>query len=436
MKPLPFLSIALLLATGAQAEPYCADLLEAERLPAKYARNAPIYSDAASGWVFTQDQLKERYAMKPAAQALVAEIVREFDKRDVALAIVVPPPRPIIAGQAHFDAAMGEAHHDLDAAQASFGDLITGLAATGAIVPNLQELALSDADLRAAFYFKRDTHWTTTGALASARAVAQATATARSDLFPDMPADAPAMAPLETTIEEKGSLARILRDVCDIEPGRETAPLYNYARASAAGLLADVTDAPRVALLGSSFSDRYQTDHYRFADALSQAFDLDVENFSVSGGGPIGALEGYILSGALDRRDHPMVIWELPYTENFNSVSFLRQLLGALKYRSSGTGDTHAVRDAGAPLEIEVAQSGLSGIGIETGSLEHQNIRVDVEFVDGSAQRVTLRRRPAVPVDLRGTHLFGVLGPFGDRTPKTVTATPLKGTEMITIQLF
>ncbi|WP_412550274.1 alginate O-acetyltransferase AlgX-related protein [Shimia sp. MIT910701] len=45
-----------------------------------------------------------------------------------------------------------------------------------------------------------------------------------------------------------------------------------------------------LALLGSSFSNRYKRDHYRVADALARAFDADVENFSVSGGGPIGAI--------------------------------------------------------------------------------------------------------------------------------------------------
>ncbi|MEL7344533.1 MAG: hypothetical protein AAFN59_06690, partial [Pseudomonadota bacterium] len=336
MKRLISTTAALFVAAAAHAAPYCGDLVNKDALPKKYAKSAPFYSDDASGWIFTQDQLKDRYDMKASSQAMVAAIVEEFAKRDVQLAIIVPPPRPIVAGQATLDAAMGAERYDIAAAKASFDKLIEGLAATGATVPNLADVALMSDDTRDAFYFQRDTHWTTTGSAMSAIRLSEMVNAQTPDAFQADGAYWFGDLVAADAIEEKGSLAKVVRDVCGLSIENETAQAYDLARASAGGLLGDAAAGPSIALVGSSFSNRYQRDHYRFGEALAWAFDADVENYSVSGGGPIGAIEAYVLSGALDRREHAMVVWEIPYTESFNSSSFLRQLLGALRLPQVG----------------------------------------------------------------------------------------------------
>ncbi len=127
-------------------------------------------------------------------------------------------------------------------------------------------------------------------------------------------------------IQEEGSLAEVVHNACGTVLPPETSETFDLSRSG--DLLDTPVDGPAIALLGSSFSNRYKRDHYRVADALARAFDADVENFSVSGGGPIGAIEAYVMSGALDRKDHNLVVWELPYTESFNSQSFFTPIAG------------------------------------------------------------------------------------------------------------
>ncbi|MEM6385675.1 MAG: hypothetical protein AAF718_05500 [Pseudomonadota bacterium] len=434
MKGITTLAAALFAASIAKAEPYCADLTNKGALPERYAKTAPIYSDASSGWVFTKDQLKDRYDMDRSAQTMVQTISKEFARRGVQLAIVVAPPRPIVAGQTRLDAAMGDARYDLKAARASFDELVAGLASTGAIVPNLSDVALVNDAIRGAFYFRRDTHWTTTGSAVSAIALAQAVNTAAPDFFPNDGTFSNAdLKPLDL-IEEEGSLAKIVREVCGTSLGVETAQAFDLTRAS--GLLGNAADSRAIALVGSSFSNRYKRDHYRFGEALARAFDADVENYSVSGGGPIGAIEAYVLSGALDRREHALVIWELPYTERFNSSSFLRQLLGAIERQTKPVQSIGVDQGTGATA-IKVANgTHLSGIEIVSADPRHQHFRLEVRFDDGSKTKITLRRRRAVPSEMRAQSVFGSLAFFGSRKPVEVVVTPAKASVASEISIY
>lgn len=428
------ITAALFAATTAQAEPYCADLLNKDALPKKYAKSAPIYSDAESGWIFTKDQLKDRYDMKSTSQVLVQAIVDEFAKRDVQLAIMVAPPRPVVAGQTQLDAAMGNESYDVEAARASFDKLIEGLSQTGAIVPNLSDVALADPAIREDFYFRRDTHWTTVGAAVSAIELAQLVNARAPELFPNDGAFGAADLVPSDTIEEEGSLAKIVSTVCGTSQDVETATSFDLTREG--GLLGDTQNVPSIALVGSSFSDRYKRDHYRFGDALARAFDANIENYSVSGGGPIGAIEAYVLSGAVERREHPLVIWELPYSESFNSTSFLRQLLGALQRRKA----TQIVAEFDSStdvLSINVKDGvGLSGIEIVSADLSNQRFRLEVHFDNGTTSKISLNRRSAVPASIRSASILSSLNFFGNRSPVEIVITPEKGAALSTVGLF
>lgn len=424
----------LLAATMAQADPYCAQLLDARALPKKVAKIAPVYSDMTSGWVFTQDQLKDRYDMKDSSRRLVQAIVTEFAKRDVPLAIVVAPPRPVVAGQAQLDAAMGGTRYDVGAAQASFDALIQGLSDTGAIVPNLSNAALADPDMRDGFYFRRDTHWTTVGSAIGAIALGRAVNAQLPDLFPkDGQVGAGDLVP-SGTIEEKGSLASVVYKTCGTQPDPETAQSFDLARDG--DLLAAGPGGPAIALVGSSFSNRHKRDHYRFGEALAWAFDADVTNYSVSGGGPIGAIEAYVLSGALDRRAHALVVWEIPYTESFNAPSFLRQLLGALQRPIPSHMFYEQVQGA-SPTTIKLdVGADVAGIEIVPEDLEKQAFDMEVRFDNGSKSKVYLGRRAAVPVDMRSPRLFSSFAFFGKRKPTEIVISPLKGARIAKVGVF
>ncbi len=425
---------SLLVGSAVQSAPYCEQLLKSEDLPKKYAKVAPVYSDVSSGWIFTRDQLKDRYDMKASSRHLVQAIVDEFAKRDVPLAIVVAPPRPIIAGQDTLDAAMGERLYSVADAQLSFDKLVEGLSGTGAIVPNLSNAAVADPNIRENFYFQRDTHWTTTGAAVSAFVLAKNVNDRRPDLFHDDGKVEFGALTSSGEIQEKGSLADLVRKTCGTALPPETAEVFDLSRNGS--LLEISTDEPTIALLGSSFSNRYKRDHYRFADALALAFDAEVENFSISGGGPIGAIEAYVLSGALDRKDHALVVWELPYTESFNSQSFLRQLLGTLRKSSSPSKMTEVERKGEKTLVRLANGAGIEGVEIRSEELSLQSFNLEVRFDNGSTSKVYLGRRKSVPVDMRTDTLASSFLHFGNATPVEILVTPVRGAGIRHISLF
>lgn len=425
---------SLVLGTAAQSAPYCADLLNREALPKKYAKIAPIYSDQASGWIFTQDQLKDRYEMKTSSLKLVQAIVDKFAARDMPLAIVVAPPRPVIAGQDKLDAAMGQYLYSVADAHSSFDKMIEQLASTGAIVPNLSDVALADPDIRDRFYFRRDTHWTAVGSAVSATALAHTVNTQEPDLFANDGDLAFRELEASGAIQEEGSLAEVVHKACGTALPPETSETFDLSRSGV--LLNDPSDAPAIALLGSSFSNRYKRDHYRVADALARAFDADVENFSVSGGGPIGAIEAYVMSGALDRKDHNLVVWELPYTESFNSQSFLRQLLGALSESRAPIKAAELQKQSQATL-VKLAEGvATSGIELEAEDIAKQSFNLEVRFDNGSTAKVYLGRRNSVPVNMRSSSLRSSLSHYGTRAPVEIVISPIKGARIKHVAVF
>ncbi|MEN0001343.1 MAG: hypothetical protein AAF940_10695 [Pseudomonadota bacterium] len=430
MKRLKLLAAAALMVGTAHAEPYCDALVTGDGLTAKQARSAPIYSDTQSGWIFTNDQFADRYDMKDSAAALVGDIIAEFDARGVPLAILVPPPRPVIAGQATLDVAMGGETYDVASAQASFTKLIESLNQLGAIAPDLQALALSEPALREAFYFKRDTHWTTVGAAHSAMALARLIAKDHPTLFPALPAFSAADLKVSGQIEEEGALADIARDACGADLAPETAPAFDLTSAEGGSLLGDAPARPRIALVGSSFSDRNRRDEYRVADALARALGADVDNYSVSGGGGVGGIESYVLSGDLDHGMHDLVIWELPYTEEFNSTSMLRQLLGALRHGASETASP-------LPSDDTIADESLmqlAALELDLAGESAHRVKLKMVFENGSKTTVSVTRRGALTAQAREKNVFVSLADLTGRTIKELKIEPSNGTQVLEVK--
>ncbi|MGR3762291.1 alginate O-acetyltransferase AlgX-related protein (plasmid) [Roseobacteraceae bacterium NS-SX3] len=382
------------LAAPAAAGPYCPAMLDKSQLEGRYQRLAPIYNSRETGWIFASDQFGHRYELTETEYMLMAQIVQEFAARGARLAVVIPPPRPAVAGEAAVQKTSGGAsEHDLAAQAAGFHAVIRQLRKAGAVAPDLLELALSEEQIRDSYYFRRDTHWTNAGAAHSALALAQA-------LSPDIPPayDAGRL-PAAGPVEERGSLSEIVRKVCGTSPPPEQSQLYDFSAFAdaSAGLLGTVSaDRSGAVLLGTSFSNRYRRDLYQSAEAMSAALGRDVLNHSVSGGGLTGPMEAYILTGQLDANRPDLVIWEFPYTYTLREPA-LRQLLGALRAdpgaRFTGTLPL-AKGKSGYSTDYQVP-GGLSGatvLGFRPGSPRVRDVTLHVTYSGGGSKRLHVRR--------------------------------------------
>lgn len=381
------------LTSPAVAEPFCADMLNAETLERRYQPMAPIYNSVETGWIFGSDQLDYRYVLKSAEQALLADIVQELDARGSKLAMLIAPPRPVVAGQEVVDRTTEQpGAFDIAAQADAFHQMIEQIAEAGAIAPDLLDLALSDPALTEAFYFKRDTHWTNYGAAYSAAAMGAAL-TAGEEGAAFVPGSLEAL----ELVPERGSLSAIVAATCNTTPTPEASPLFDYSALlpDVGGLLADTSglNAP-VVLVGTSFSDRYKRDQYQTREALSAAIGELVENRSVSGGGMVGPFETYLMSGAHAEAPPELIIWEFPYTYQLNEP-VLRQLLGAIRADTSLAASARIEIGAGA-TDIGFSRSGTpapSYLGLRMTDGTARNILVEITLENGSQKRLNLRRK-------------------------------------------
>ncbi|KNG93090.1 alginate O-acetyltransferase AlgX-related protein [Pseudaestuariivita atlantica] len=401
MKHLATLCAAALIGAGAaQSAPLCDAFLSADDMPKKYRKLAPVISGGATDWIITADQMRTDYTPGAEAAELLAEIVGEFEARGTRLAIVMAPPRPLVAGQAMLEALAGGAvDYDAEAATASFNEMVDVMRQAGAIAPNLLEIATGSDEMRDAYYYRHDTHWTPQGAAESAVALAEEVIAAGLPAFAGSQVARPEAG--TEAFAERGSLAKMAKAVCDaqIAPVEHTIPAFADA---GLGLLDDTSARPKVLLAGSSFSNRYKKDAYRFGDAIAGSLQAEVVNHSVSGGGAIGALEGVINAGLLtDGTEFDLVVWELPYTANLKSLGVLRQLLGALRFDADAGGEVAADLDASGKTKVKLKDAAPSVLALNLPDSPIQKVKVDLRFADGSKETLSLARRNQVPAHLQ-----------------------------------
>lgn len=400
------------------AAPFCDDLSIRDNLPSKFQKRGPFYSDAEAGWIVGDDQTRADFEVSAEAKHLMSKIRAEFETQGVQLSVMVAPPRPLFV-PADVRANMGKlAKLDAEAATTAFSAYIDALNEVGLKAPNL--LVIAKTAVRP-FYFQRDTHWTPYGASLSAAALAQTVGFAAAD------AAEPAYS---ANYDEKGSLSMVAEATCGSRPEIETVVAPEYAKAGTAmSLLSDDADtSPSLALVGTSFSNRYQRDAYRVADAIAHFTGALVENFSVSGGGVTGAMEAFIRSGGVSSDRFQTVVWEAPYTEPLNNVSALRQILGALISQRGHRGEAEAVELSDKWVNVKLKTNLASGDALE---IEIEGVdagQLDVEFYDADKNKVRLKLRKSDRVDaaLR-TNIWAVALGQMDAGPITRVKFRLKG---------
>jgi alginate biosynthesis protein AlgX len=390
------LATAVACTSGVFAKPYCAELSEKTQLPKKYQKRGPFYSDAASGWIIGHDQLKLNFEVTDEVTALWRSINAEFEKHGAKLVVLAAPPRPLFVPADALNQMKLPDDFSLTDLQDGFSAYITSLNSAGIVSPDLSKLALGQ--IASSYYFARDTHWSPMGAAFSvAHLKAAIDQTPVKDTISTITAS--------QTYEEKGSLAGVVKATCGTRPKIETAPSPQYAqKGSAVSLFADTESEDAIALVGTSFSDRYQRDAYQVADALSFVMDATVENYSVTGGGLAGAMETFIRNGAMKDGRFKTVVWEAPYSTPLTRVAGLRQILGALlTYDATPQSDglKTAVGDKWTTLEHSFSTAGLAALEIETAKTTSGQLVIELFDTKGASTRMKLEKTDRVAAQLR-----------------------------------
>ena len=387
LKPL---TIAAILAAPSSvlASPYCAELASVDQLPKKYAKRGPFFADAETEWIVGTDQLKSDFTVTDEIISLWTEINMAFKERGIKLAVLAAPPRALFAPQ-----LPKTVEYDTDTSRSGFANYMSALNAAGIAAPDLS--AFLQSEYAANYYFARDTHWTPKGAAISAAMLAEtlteqkASAIIESIDFSD-------------TYSEKGSLSTVVEKTCGVRPKSEIVPSPVYSQQGGASALLGETSDPAIALVGTSFSDRYQRDTYQVAGAVSHAMKAPVDNFSVTGGGLVGAMEAFIMSGTIDSGRYKTVVWEAPYTAPLTNVSSLRQILGALQQ-----GESEAIAFEGDlssdwfQVNAGFSTSDVRSILVQTPGVSTGKLELEFYDAEGQKTRIKLRKSDRVRAEER-----------------------------------
>lgn len=255
------------------------------------------------GWLYTDEEFRvdDQSASRVARNlATIAEVDDRLAASGVKLVVAIVPAKARVYPE-HLGRRTPPSLHQalyVEAGQALTHD---GIAHAGLLTP------LRDGKTQGASFLRTDTHWTVRGAQLAAQAIA--TVVRR-----QLPAADAAKAFTTTRSApqvHRGDLLNFLPLAPYfswlLPPAETIVPAHTQS--AGAGDLLGAGVAPRIALVGTSYS---ANPNWNFVGALQQALGEDVASYARDGLGPFAPMQDY-LAGS-DFKDAPpqLVIWEIP----------------------------------------------------------------------------------------------------------------------------
>lgn len=386
MKARGALVCLMLLCAPARAEtiPVCA--------AARESRSA--LRPGLDGWIFAKRDFQTKFTLKPRAEDSFKRLAGLLAARGQSLVLFVAPPRAMMAAE-KIDPRDMPPDYAPAAARAAYLDFLARLESTG-----VQAAGVTKGP---DFYSPRDTHWTRYGAARAAEAVAGKIKTLPA--FEKVPRAAFKTYPTGTARKRLGVYEAALNRLCGAAFKAQGLPSAATERVEG-GLLTD--EAPRIALLGTSFSAN--EDRYGFQGALKTALSADLLDASLTGGGFGAAAARYFASAAY--RAHPprVIAWEFLGAHNPDSKTAraaFRQILPAArgdcgaKALASWSGTVPEGSSALLSLSSAPARS-YAVLTLQEPTARRVTLRLS--YADGSSEKAVLTRSARAPHE--GVYFF------------------------------
>jgi alginate biosynthesis protein AlgX len=280
-------------------------------------------------WLFRSEvDLSNDFGIPYNMQPQFKRLIQAFAAKHVQVVIAVQPTRGIM----HRDKIRADSAYGFDFASArrNLATFLDQLRAGGALVPDI--LTLVDNPPQPDYFFRRDHHWTPTGAQATARIVADAVK--QHPAYAELTKKSYHTEP-SVMVPKDGTMSRALKKICGNNYG------FQYVRgfqtvpaANDLGALFDDESSPEVILVGTSNSANRDDDakNYNFDGYLKEYLGVDILNLAQPGAGQEGALLNYLQSADYSPDAPPkMIIWELPASFHLEDPLIYRQLLPAIQ---------------------------------------------------------------------------------------------------------
>lgn len=262
-------------------------------------------------WLFVRHEILHE-ALDPAARVslgLIEKLNRVLARNQIALLVAVVPSKiETHAEQLPDDFKVSRYM------QGFYDSMLATLRTAGVAAVDLKKplrnAALQNAD--SPVYFRLDTHWAPSGAMAAAQAIQEGISTS-----PSLKKALDSVPSVKYKLEWASKKQRTrFRDITTyLPPGSPSYPPDEIFRfqvskdnAARVSLLGDMGGGD-IALAGSSLSG----DSTGFADALRYTLQRDIVNFSINADvGPWVVMRSYLLSDAFQIKPPKLVIWEIP----------------------------------------------------------------------------------------------------------------------------
>jgi len=384
------------LAGAAQAAPRfsCPDV-EAGKIEGNYFKNRIF--QGLDGWFYREgSDVQDFYSYGPDTLSFIGRFASALKQRDVQLVVMPVPPKGIIDAE-FAGPSIGADTFDPHMATAEMENLLVALKGVGVLPVDV--IAASAATKQANFFFARDLHWRPEGAQIGAQAVRKA-----------LEAD-PTYAELskktyQTSVVAKdqpmrSAVLQALQRMCVDTLPQERTDLYETAagEATADDLLGGDAATP-VALVGTSFSD---LETFNFAGFLSQALELEVANFAVSGGGSFTSILGYTMSNSLEEMPPKFLVWENPAYNRLDAdgIGYFRQIIPATLGYCEGAArltETKLSLPAGATkvFPVPAGAKDITGhdyyLAIRASDPGIKHMTIDVDYADGDGETFVINR--------------------------------------------
>ena len=388
------LLLALLLAPSANAgaNDNCTDLdclfCAAMQDPNSYLEgNMKLMKELTPGqdrWLFRSEvDLTNSFGMPRNMTREYARLIDALAAKGIELGMILQPTR----GLMHRDKVRPDKTQgfDFELARNNYDAYLEQLRQAGALVPDLTQLV--DHPPEQEYFFRRDHHWTSDGARATARVVADAIL--QQPVYQRL-RNKQYLTEAGLTQYKDGTLNLALSSLCGNDfgfqyvPGYRTVPAVNDVSA-----LFDEQPDPEVILLGTSNSAARDEENkqFNFDGFLKEYLSIDLLNYALPGAGEYGAMVEYLNSDSYSPEAPPkLILWELPANYTLADPLMYRQLIPAIEGQCEEAETVLARRQERPSLKTAERVELLSNTGAGRRALAGYNGYLDIRIGDGNVK--------------------------------------------------
>lgn len=383
---------------------HCPALSDPKQYEAGSMKIMRYIAPGTGSWLFRSDvDLTNDFGVPTAMEPELARLISTFANYGTEVVMVVQPTR----GLMHRDKIRPEFAYgfDYEIASGNLRHLLSQMRNAGAIVPDVMQL-LDNTDGED-YFFRRDTHWTPSGAEATARLTADEIM--RHPVYAGLTRTSYRTEP-SVIIPKDGAHNMTLDHLCGNDFGYQYVQnFHTVPEVDDVSALFDDIEEPAVVLIGTSNSAARDEDtkQYNFDGYLKEYLSTNLLNFALPGAGEAGAMTEYLHSSSYSPERAPkLLIWELPANYQLGSEEMYRQLIPAVEGGCSARTELLSGKiDRSSYAEgdrIEVLSNmgdrrqplkGAEGVlDIQMSDRDLRNFYVIVYYDNGSRDKVWIRR--------------------------------------------